>query len=329
MKVLVTGGAGYIGSHVVNALVEAGHDVVVADNFSTGFRDAVHKSASVYIADIRDSVAMDRLFSTEKFSGVVHLAAFSQVGESMEDPLKYYENNCGGTATLLRAMMEHDVNAIVFSSSAAVYGTPDKSPITESCPLNPINCYGETKMYSERMMEHLARLGKLKYVALRYFNACGAHPYMSIGEAHAHETHLIPLVLQVAAGQRDKICIYGDDYETGDGTCIRDYVHVCDLARAHVLALYRLLLNGESGAYNLGTGAGFTVKEVIEAARRVTEHPIPVEICERRKGDPDCLVASSAKARNTFGWIPQYDVLDLMIETAWRWHRSHPNGYSR
>ena len=320
MAILVLGGAGYIGSHTVYELIDAGRDVVVADNLLTGFRAAVHPKARFYQLDIRDRSALDELFTKEKIEGVIHFAASSQVGESMSDPLKYYDNNLHGTMVLLQAMVAHGVDKIVFSSTAATYGEPERVPILETDRTDPTNCYGETKLAMEHMMRWVSRAHGLKYVALRYFNACGAHPSGAIGEAHNPETHLIPLILQVPNGQREKISIFGDDYATKDGTCIRDYIHVSDLAQAHILALDHLLQGGESDVFNLGNGVGFTVKEVIDVARKVTGHPIPAEVSPRRAGDPAQLVASSEKAKTILGWKPQYDDLETIIQSAWKWH---------
>ena len=327
MAILVLGGAGYIGSHTVYELIDAGRDVVVADNLLTGFRAAVHPKARFYQMDIRDRSALDELFTKEKIEGVIHFAASSQVGESMSDPLKYYDNNLHGTMVLLQAMVAHGVDKIVFSSTAATYGEPERVPILETDRTDPTNCYGETKLAMEHMMRWVSRAHGLKYVALRYFNACGAHPSGAIGEAHNPETHLIPLILQVPNGQREKISIFGDDYPTKDGTCIRDYIHVSDLAQAHILALAHLLQGGDSDVFNLGTGVGFTVKEVIDVARAVTGHPIPAETCPRRAGDPAQLIASSKKAVEQLGWKPKYNDLNTIIASAWKWHSAHPRGY--
>ena len=327
MAILVLGGAGYIGSHTVYELIDAGRDVVVADNLLTGFRAAVHPKARFYQLDIRDRSALDELFTKEKIEGVIHFAASSQVGESMSDPLKYYDNNLHGTMVLLQAMVAHGVDKIVFSSTAATYGEPERVPILETDRTDPTNCYGETKLAMEHMMRWVSRAHGLKYVALRYFNACGAHPSGAIGEAHNPETHLIPLILQVPNGQREKISIFGDDYATKDGTCIRDYIHVSDLAQAHILALDYLLQGGESDVFNLGNGVGFTVKEVIDVARAVTGHPIPAETCPRRAGDPAQLIASSQKAVEQLGWKPKYNDLNTIIASAWKWHSAHPRGY--
>ena len=327
MAILVLGGAGYIGSHTVYELIDAGRDVVVADNLLTGFRAAVHPKARFYQLDIRDRSALDELFTKEKIEGVIHFAASSQVGESMSDPLKYYDNNLHGTMVLLQAMVAHGVDKIVFSSTAATYGEPERVPILETDRTDPTNCYGETKLAMEHMMRWVSRAHGLKYVALRYFNACGAHPSGAIGEAHNPETHLSPLILQVPNGQREKISIFGDDYPTKDGTCIRDYIHVSDLAQAHILALDHLLQGGESDVFNLGNGVGFTVKEVIDVARAVTGHPIPAETCPRRAGDPAQLIASSKKAVEQLGWKPKYNDLNTIIASAWKWHSAHPRGY--
>ena len=327
MSILVLGGAGYIGSHTVYELIDAGRDVVVADNLLTGFRAAVHPKAKFYQLDIRDRGALDTLFQAEKIDGVIHFAASSQVGESMSDPLKYYDNNLHGTMVLLQSMVAHGVDKIVFSSTAATYGEPERVPILEDDPTVPTNCYGETKLAMEHMMSWVSRAHGLKYVALRYFNACGAHRSGAIGEAHAPETHLIPLILQVPNGQREKISIFGDDYPTKDGTCVRDYIHVTDLAQAHILALDYLLAGGDNDVFNLGNGVGFTVKEVVDVARTVTGHPIPAQVAPRRAGDPAQLIASSRKAMDVLGWKPRYNDLNTIVATAWAWHKSHPNGF--
>ncbi len=329
MAILVLGGAGYIGSHTVYELIDAGRDVVAADNLLTGFRAAVHPKARFYQMDIRNRGEVDALFEKESIDGVIHFAASSQVGESMMDPLKYYDNNLGGTMVLLQSMVAHGVDKIVFSSTAATYGEPEHIPILESDRTEPTNCYGETKLAMERMMAWTGGAHGLRYVALRYFNACGAHPSGVIGEAHDPETHLIPLILQVPAGRREKVSVFGDDYSTHDGTCVRDYIHVTDLARAHILALDYLMSGGKSDVFNLGNGIGFTVKEVIEAAEQVTGCAIPTEILPRRRGDPAQLVASSEKAKRVLGWMPQYADLKTIIATAWEWHKSHPDGFGK
>ena len=329
MAILVLGGAGYIGSHTVYALFERDPDarVIVADNLSTGHRGALHPKAKFYELDIRDRAALDALFAKEEIEGVIHFAASSLVGESMEKPLEYYENNVGGTTTLLQAMMAAGVKQIVFSSTAAVYGEPQNIPIREEDPTVPTNCYGETKLAVERMLAWADRAHGLKYVTVRYFNAAGAHISGKIGEAHSPETHLIPLVLQVPNGKRAGVSIFGEDYPTKDGTCVRDYIHVTDLADAHILALEYLQKGGESDVFNLGNGVGFTVREVIEVAKTVTGQGIPAAIASRRPGDPAKLVASSEKARNMLGWQPKYDSLETIVESAWQWHKGHPDGF--
>ena len=329
MAILVLGGAGYIGSHTVYELIAAGRDVVVADNLLTGFKAAVHPKARFYQADIRDRAAMDQLFEKENIEGVIHFAASSQVGESMSNPLKYYDNNLYGTMVLLQSMVAHGVDKIVFSSTAATYGEPESVPILETDRTQPTNCYGETKLSMEHMMSWVSKAHGLRYVALRYFNACGAHASGKIGEAHNPETHLIPLILQVPNGQREKISVFGDDYPTPDGTCIRDYIHVTDLAQAHILALDYLMKGGDNNVFNLGNGVGFSVNEVIEVARAVTGHPIPAEVSPRRAGDPAQLIASSEKAKTVLGWKPQYDDLNTIVSSAWNWHKAHPHGYEK
>lgn len=327
MKILVLGGAGYIGSHTVKELIKSGSQVVIVDNLETGYKEAVHPDAQFYQGDIRDRAFMDNVFEKEKIDGVIHFAANSLVGESMSEPLKYYDNNLYGTKVLLDSMVANGVDKIVFSSTAATYGEPKRVPILETDPTEPTNPYGETKLSMEKMMKWTDQAHGVRYVALRYFNACGADVSGEIGEAHSPETHLIPLILQVPNGQRDKISIYGDDYDTKDGTCVRDYIHVTDLAQAHILAMKYLIDGKESAIFNLGNGVGFTVKEVIEAARKVTNHPIPAEVVSRRSGDPAKLIASSEKAKKILGWNPQHADLEEIIESAWNWHRNHPNGY--
>ena len=327
MAVLVLGGAGYIGSHTAYELIDNGVDVVIADNLETGHKEAVHPKARFYQGDIRDRAFLDGLFEKEPIQGVIHFAANSLVGESMTNPLKYYDNNLCGTKVLLESMVAHGVDKIVFSSTAATYGEPERVPILETDRTEPTNCYGETKLSMEKMMKWVSVAHGLHYVALRYFNACGAQPDASIGEAHDPETHLLPLILQVPNGRREAISIFGDDYPTPDGTCIRDYIHVCDLAQAHILALDYLLAGGDNNVFNLGNGVGFSVKEVIDVARKVTGHPIPAVLCDRRAGDPAQLVASSEKAKSVLGWKPQYADLETIVSSAWAWHRSHPNGY--
>ena len=328
MAILVLGGAGYIGSHTVYELIDAGREVVIADNLETGHIEAVHPQAKFYQGDIRDRAFVDSVLEAEKIDGVIHFAANSLVGESMTDPLKYYDNNMNGTKVLLQSMVAHGVDKIVFSSTAATYGEPERVPILETDRTEPTNCYGETKLSMEKMFKWTARAHGLRYVSLRYFNACGAHASGKIGEAHSPDSHLIPLILQVPNGQREFISIFGDDYDTKDGTCIRDYIHVTDLAQAHILAMDYLMDGGESSIFNLGNGVGFTVKEVIDTAREVTGHPIPAKVTPRRAGDPAQLIASSDKARAVLGWNPQHADLKEIIGSAWNWHKTHPHGFA-
>lgn len=328
MSILVTGGAGYIGSHTALELIRAGYDVVIADSLITGHLKAIPEGARFYRGDIRDIDFLNGLFQSESIDAVIHFAAFSLVGESVSNPLKYYENNIYGTKVLLEAMVANRVMRIVFSSTAATYGEPENIPILETdrtCPTNP---YGETKLAMERMFKWTAQAHGMNYVSLRYFNACGADQCGHIGEAHNPESHLIPLILQVPNGKREAISIYGTDYDTPDGTCIRDYIHVTDLASAHILAVEYLLRGGESDIFNLGNGVGYSVREVIETARAVTGHPIPAIEVERRAGDPARLVASSEKARRVLGWIPTHDSLEEIISSAWNWHKNNTNGYN-
>ncbi|MCD7035045.1 UDP-glucose 4-epimerase GalE [Metabacillus sp. GX 13764] len=327
MAILVCGGAGYIGSHAVSELLDRGEEVVVADNLQKGHAEAVLEGAKHYAGDLRDEAFLNKIFTENKIEAVMHFAADSLVGESVEVPLQYYDNNVYGALQLLKAMVSHDVKKIVFSSTAAAYGEPKNVPILETDPTEPTNPYGETKLAIEKMLKWSEQAYGLKYTVLRYFNVAGAHMEGKLGEDHSPETHLIPIILQVALGQREKIMIFGDDYDTHDGTCIRDYIHVTDLADAHVLALEKLRRENESGTYNLGNGNGFTVKEVIDTARKVTGHSIPAEVAPRRAGDPAKLVASSEKAMKELGWKPKYASLDQMIESAWNWFQKHPNGY--
>jgi UDP-glucose 4-epimerase len=326
MSVLVTGGAGYIGSHTVVELIERGEDVIVVDNLSKGHRKAVGGGKFVK-GDLRDDSFLDMLFSENDIESVIHFAADSLVGESVKDPLKYYDNNVAATIKLMARMKGHGVKWLVFSSTAAVYGEPEKIPITESDPTLPKNPYGETKLVVERALEWADGAYGLKFVSLRYFNAAGAHKSGKIGEDHNPETHLIPIIMSVALGKRKEVVIFGSDYDTEDGTCIRDYIHVTDLARAHILALDKLRSGGDSAIYNLGNGVGFSVKEVIDSAERVTGKKIRQVAGERRQGDPAVLVASSEKITAELGWTPSYIELDSIIETAWKWHSSHPDGY--
>lgn len=327
MSVLVTGGAGYIGSHTVSVLLQQGEEIVVLDNLQTGHAGAV-LTKHFYEGDIRDHDLLDQIFQSHHIEGVIHFAADSLVGGSVNHPLKYYDNNLIAAHRLVLKMVEYGVKRIVFSSTAATYGEPKRIPIRESDPTEPTNPYGETKLAIEKMLKWCEKAYGLKFVSLRYFNAAGAHPDLHIGEHHVPESHLIPLILQVALGQRDFISIFGEDYPTEDGTCVRDYVHVMDLANAHWLALRKLRLAGESGIYNLGNGTGFSVKQVIEKAREITGHPIPAKAEARRAGDPAVLIASSERAMAELGWKPRFDSLDDIIRTAWGWHRSHPHGYT-
>lgn len=327
MAILVLGGAGYIGSHMVDTLLSDGRDVVVVDNLLTGHRAAVPAGVPFYEVDIRDKAALREVFEKENIEQVVHFAASSIVPESMADPLKYFDNNTAGMIALLEVMLEFDVKQIVFSSTAATYGIPEKNPIKETTPQNPINPYGESKLQMEHIMKWADEAYGLKWVALRYFNVAGAKADGSIGEDHPVETHLVPIILQTALGQREKIMMYGDDYNTPDGFNVRDYVHVMDLANAHVLALDYLAKGNDSNQFNLGSANGFSVKQMVEAAREATGQEIPAEVGPRRAGDPDSLVASSDKAREILGWAPKYDDVKEIIKTAWTWHQKHPNGY--
>lgn len=327
MTVLVLGGAGYIGSHTVYELIDRGEDVVIIDNLETGHIEAVHEKARFYQGDIRDRAFLDSVFEKEHIDAVIHFAANSLVGESMTNPLKYYDNNLNGTKVLLEAMNAHDIKKIVFSSTAATYGEPERVPILETDKTEPTNAYGETKLSMEKMFKWCDRAYGLKYVSLRYFNACGAHVSGSIGEAHKPETHLIPLILQVPLGQREAISVFGDDYDTKDGTCVRDYIHVTDLAQAHILAVKYLMEGNESNIFNLGNGVGFTVKEVIETAKKATGKEIKAVMDERRAGDPAQLIASSEKAKTILGWKPEHADLEEIISSAWKWHSTHPNGF--
>jgi len=322
MTVLVLGGAGYIGSHTVYELIDNGEDVVIIDNLQTGHIEAIHPKARFYKGDIRDREFLDNIFKKEKIAAVIHFAACSLVGESMEKPLKYYDNNLCGTKILLDSMVANGIDKIVFSSTAATYGEPERIPILETDRTEPANTYGETKLSMEKMFKWVGKAYGIRFVSLRYFNACGAHISGKIGEAHNPETHLIPLILQVPNGKREFISIFGDDYTTKDGTCVRDYIHVTDLAQAHILAVKYLENGGDSDIFNLGNGVGFTVKEVIETARKVTGHAIPAKISPRRAGDPAQLIASSEKAKKILGWKPEHASLEEIITTAWKWHQS-------
>ncbi|THE11126.1 UDP-glucose 4-epimerase GalE [Enterococcus hirae] len=329
MTILVLGGAGYIGSHAVDQLIEKGYEVAVVDNLLTGHKQAIHPKAHFYEGDIRDKVFLSSVFEQESIEGVLHFAASSLVGESVEKPLKYFNNNVYGMQILLEVMHEYNVKNIVFSSTAATYGEPEVSPITEETPTNPKNPYGESKLTMEKMMKWCDKAYGMRYVALRYFNVAGAKSDASIGEDHTPETHLVPIILQVALSQREALAIFGDDYNTPDGTCIRDYVQVEDLIAAHILALEYLQAGNESNFFNLGSSKGYSVKEMLEAAREVTGCEIPAKVVPRREGDPSRLVASSDKARTVLGWEPRYTDINEIIKTAWAWHESHPNGYEK
>ena len=324
--ILVAGGAGYIGSHMVALLVKRGYEVVVADNLRTGHWQSVKGARRLYVGDLRDAAFLNRVFGENHIDGVINFAAFSLVGESVTDPLKYYENNVEGAVSLLSAMRAHGVDKIVFSSTAATYGEPEKQPIEESDRTEPTNPYGATKLAIENMLKWCDRAYGIHYVALRYFNAAGSDTETGIGEDHDPESHLIPLVMKTALGQRDHIGIYGEDYPTPDGTCVRDYIHVKDLAQAHLLALEYLARGGESDVFNLGSGNGYSVRQIIETARRITGREIRATAEPRRGGDPSVLIASNKKAAERLGWHPALG-LDQIVSDAWAWHSSHPNGY--
>lgn len=325
LNVLVTGGAGYIGSVVTAELLKAGHAAVIYDNLSKGYAGAVPRGVELVRGDIADRQALDRVFSSRRFDAVMHFAASIEAGESMKVPERYFRNNTAGTLTLLEAMLTHRVDRLVFSSTAALYGEPEHIPVKETDTLNPTNAYGESKLLVERVLTWFHRIHGLRYGSLRYFNAAGASG--ELGEAHDPESHLIPLILQVALGKRQSISIYGTDYSTPDGTCVRDYIHVVDLANAHVLALEALQSRAPL-IYNLGNGQGFSVRQVIDVARKVTGDGIPAVEAPRRAGDPAVLVASSEKIKQELGWKPRYADLEAIIGSAWEWHRTHPQGYA-
>jgi len=324
MNVLVTGGAGYIGSVTVEALIARGHRVVVLDNLVTGHREAVHPEAAFVHGDVADPDVVGFAVQEHGVEAALHFAAYSLVGESMEAPFKYFINNTAGTTTLLEALMAHGVKKFVLSSTAALFGTPEVMPIPETARIHPESVYGESKYLIERTLSWLQRTQGLGFVTLRYFNAAGASE--QYGEDHRPETHLIPIILQVAQGKREFIPVFGDDYNTKDGTCVRDYIHVVDLAQAHILAL-EALQPGEARAYNLGNGLGFTVHEVIEVCRKVTGHPIPAKVLPRRAGDPAALVADSRRIIQDLGWKPKHASLEEIVASAWRWFERHPEGY--
>lgn len=328
MNVLVIGGAGYIGSHAVNKLIKKGYSVSVLDNLVTGHRGAVDEAATFYLGDIRDKTMLNQIIQDEQIEAIFHFAASSLVGESVEKPLKYFNNNVVGMEVLLEVMQENGVKKIIFSSTAAVYGDVQAPLITEDEPKAPTSPYGESKLMMENMIKWCDLAHGIKFVSLRYFNVAGALSTGEIGEDHDPETHLIPIVLQTALGQRNAMTIFGDDYNTPDGTCIRDYVHVEDLIDAHILALEYLNTNAESQIFNLGSSTGYSVKEIVEASRKVTGKEIPVKIGERRAGDPAKLVAASEKAREILGWKPAYETIEGIIQTAWNWHEANPEGYA-
>ncbi|MFC6274465.1 UDP-glucose 4-epimerase GalE [Levilactobacillus tangyuanensis] len=328
MTVLVLGGAGYIGSHAVDRLIEKGYDVAVVDNLVTGHRAAVNSKARFYEGDVHDQKFLNDVFDKEDIEGVMHFAAFSIVPESMEKPLKYFDNNTAGMVSLLEVMNKHNVKRIVFSSTAATYGEPKQIPIKETDPQIPTNPYGESKLMMEKIMHWSDEAYGIKFIALRYFNVAGAKEDGSIGEDHHPETHLIPIILQVAAGERKELAIFGSDYPTKDGTNVRDYVHVVDLVDAHILALEYLKAGHDSDAFNLGSSTGFSNKEMLEAARKVTGKEIPAKMAPRRAGDPSTLIAASDKARKVLNWKPQFDNVEDIIRTAWNWKQTHPQGYA-
>jgi UDP-glucose 4-epimerase len=325
--ILVTGGAGYIGSHVVKQLLDQNNEVLVLDNLSTGHRQAVDDRAVFWEGDVKDEHTLEQLFSTYTIEGVIHFAAYCLVGESVLQPLKYYENNVAATTILLKVMLRHQIKNLIFSSTCATYGIPDADILHEGCPTNPVNPYGRSKLMSEQILNDFSRAYELSFISLRYFNVAGAHPSGMIGECHESETHLIPNVLLHLLEKQDKVVIFGTDYDTPDGTCIRDYIHVDDLANAHIRALQQLLGGGKiTAVYNLGTGSGFSVKEIIEMCEQITGKKANVVYVDRRPGDPGHLVASYEKVNRELGWKPQYTLED-MIRTAWEWHLHHPYGY--
>jgi len=322
MKVLVVGGAGYIGSHMVKMLSKAGHDVVTLDNLSNGYKDAV-KYGEFVEGDIADAGLLDKLFADNAFDGVMHFASYIQVGESVEKPSMYYKNNVTNTQVLLDAMLEHGIKNFIFSSTAATFGEPEYIPIDEAHLQKPINPYGHSKLMVEQILADFDHAYGLKSVSLRYFNAAGADPDGELGERHIPETHLVPLVLQAASGRRDNIAIFGTDYDTPDGTCVRDYIHINDLCSAHLLGLEHLVAGGNSKAYNMGNGQGYSIKEVIDVAKKVTGNDFEVKLAERRDGDPAKLVADSSLLQKELGWAPQYTDLEAIIRHAWEWEQKY------
>ena len=318
MKILVVGGAGYIGSHMVKQLSLSNHEVITLDNLSCGYKDAV-KYGELVVGDLGDKKVLNKLFSAHKFDAVMHFAAFIEVGESVINPAKYYQNNVSNTQVLLDAMIEHEIKYFIFSSTAAIFGEPDYTPIDEAHPQSPINPYGRTKLMVEQILEDYDAAYGLKSTCLRYFNAAGADPEGELGERHNPESHLVPLILQAASGRRDDIKIFGQDYATEDGTCVRDYVHINDICEAHSLALAKMKNTDQSARYNLGNGKGFSVQEVIDCAKKVSGKDFTVIATDRRAGDPAVLVADSTLAKNELSWQPKFDQLETIIETAWNW----------
>lgn len=324
MNILVVGGAGYIGSHMVKMLHRGGHQVLTLDNLSTGYRDAV-KYGEFVEGDINDSAVLDRLLSVKNFDAVMHFASYIEVGESVKDPSKYYRNNFSNTLNLLDAMVRHDVKNFIFSSTAAIFGEPETVPIDENHPKFPINPYGKSKLMVEQALDDYETAYGLQSVCLRYFNAAGADPEGELGERHIPETHLIPLILQAASGRRDSISIFGNNYDTADGSCVRDYIHIVDLCSAHLLALNKLVEGSGSRRYNLGNGNGFSVIEVIDVVQQTTGTSFQVIEADRRAGDPATLVADSTLAKSELNWLPEYDDLSIIVEHAWNWETSHFN----
>jgi UDP-glucose 4-epimerase len=327
MKVLVTGGAGYIGSHMVDLLIREGYEVVAFDNLVNGHREAVHKDAELVVGDLMDRAALATLFDTHHFDGIFHFASYTVVPESMEMPFRYLRDNVVAAANLLEAAAAHGVKRFILSSTANLFDQAEVIPIPADQKVVPGSPYGESKAMIERMLYWMDRIYGMRYCCLRYFNAAGAHPEGHIGEDHTPEPHIIPIVLQVALGQRESVTIFGTDYDTPDGTAVRDYIHILDLATAHILA-FEALADGPSRKYNLGNGVGYSVKQIVEVARKVTGHPIPVVYGSRRAGDPAVLIADSTAIKAELGWAPEFTQLHQIIETAWQWHREHPQGYA-
>lgn len=328
MAVLICGGAGYIGSHVFNELLNQNIEAVIIDSLEYGHKEAIKECKNFYKGNIGDSDLLNDIFKKHNIDSVMHLCAYIEVGESVQNPAKYYLNNLCNSINLINSMLKAKVKNFIFSSTAAVYGEPESIPLKEDCRKEPTNPYGDSKLALEKILSWYSKAYDFNFVALRYFNASGAHPDGHIGEDHNPESHLIPLILQVPLGERESIKIFGDDYPTPDGTCLRDYIHVCDLALAHIDAMNYLKKGGKSLSCNLGNGNGFSVKEVIEIARKITRHSIPAEVCPRRAGDSSELIASSERAKEILGWTPKITSLETIVETAWNWHKNHPNGYN-